>query len=453
MQAAAHTQSQTQLTAQQPKGVLYWALLILSFYGIFNFVLRNTIGLLPHASGIIGAWKEIIVGILYLLWFMKAKAEGSFKVNKSPLHWAILVSFVAFVVAVSVRALFPASISVAGIATIVPPTLVTTIDGLRVIFEPMLYFFVLVQLIETEETLNMMIHGMLISATTVAAYGVLQRLMGVESPPSWTYSDFESGIKLRVFSTIGNPNGLGGYMVLMTPIAVSFMLWAKQWKERIIYAVMSLILLACLVLTYSRGAWIGFAAAIVIYALVIRNKKLMILFVVGTAVFLLIFKDSILNRLLFAFSDTYMAKSANSGRLAFWARAFEIWKDYPVFGGGVGVVGDSVAVRHKMPGATWIDNQYVKVLAETGLIGILTYLTMLFTPVVQGWKYIFSREEKGTFLYKLNAGILAAIFGMMVENVTAAIWEDINVVTHFWVLIAMLYVSIRIGAKHTRAVK
>lgn len=452
MQAAARPAFYT-LTDQQPKGALYWALLIVSYFSIVNFVLRTTLGEIPGLGSLIPLWKEGLIVVLYLLWWQKARAEGGFRVRKTPLHWTIMLTFIAFMLSIAAAKISPAMTQVSGIDTPLIPTIGTTIDGLRVVFEPMLYFFVLIQLLDTEDTLKTMIHGILIAAATIALYGILQRVMGVESPPSWTYSGYEQGIKLRVFSSIGNPNALAGFMVLTAPIALSFALWSKEWKDRILYGVVALILMTTLALTYSRGAWIGFVAGMVLYALIIRNKKFLILFAVGVAGVAIVFQDTILNRLMFAFSSEYLNKSAESGRIAFWTRALYIWKENPVFGAGLGLVGDSVAVRQQVPGATWIDNQYVKLLAETGAVGILSYLAMLATPLVQGWKYIFSREEKGSFLYALNAGIMAALFGMMVENVTAAILEDLNVVTHFWVLIAMLYASIRIGAKSARAMK
>lgn len=452
MQAAARPAFYT-LTDRQPKGALYWALLILSYFSIVNFVLRTTIGEIPGIGDLVPLWKEGLIVVLYLLWRQKAKSEGGIHIHKTPLHWTILITFIVFVLSVIAAKFAPAITQVSGIDAPLIPTLATTIDGLRVVFEPALYFLVLIQLIDTEDTLKMMIHGILIAAATIALYGILQRVMGVESPPSWTYSGYEEGIKLRVFSSIGNPNALAGFMVLTAPIAVSFTLWSKQWKDRLIYGAISLVLMITLVLTYSRGAWIGFVAGMVLYAFIIRNKKFLILFGIGVAGVAIVFQDTILNRLIFAFTPEYLNKSAESGRLAFWTRAFYIWKDNPVFGAGLGLVGDSVAVRHQVPGATWIDNQYVKLLAETGTVGILSYLVMLVTPLVQGWKYIFSREAKGSFLYALNAGIMAALFGMMVENVTAAILEDLNVATHFWVLIGLLYASIKIGAKSARAVK
>jgi O-antigen ligase len=213
---------------------------------------------------------------------------------------------------------------------------------------------------------------------------------------------------------------------------------------------MSLIMMYCLVTTYSRGAWLGFIAAMALYTLITRNKWLALIGLAGlvAAPFAV---PQVVERLTLAFTPEYLNKSSEGGRVQFWGRALMIFKEYPILGTGIGTAGDSVATRHHLPGATWIDNQYFKLLAEIGLVGTLSYLAMVFAPIVKGFKAVFGASKRDTYLYALNAGITAALFGMLVENFTAAIFEDLNVITHFWVMIALLYVGIRLSTQKANA--
>ncbi|ARU60504.1 hypothetical protein CBW65_05005 [Tumebacillus avium] len=447
------TQPQLGLRAGRVRDITYYLLLILSFFSIINYMLRELFGDIPLIGSLIPAWKEGLIFLLYLMFYLKSKAEGRIDWKGSRLHWLILFTFIATLLSAASNWIikpYVLDISPTYHWVQVTATLPIVIDGLRTLLEATLYFLVLNALIDDEDTIKDMIHGMIVAATLVAAFGIFQKLAGWETPPSWTYSEVEKGIKIRVFSSIGNPNALGGFMVLITPIAIALTLWAKNWGQRILYGGASLIMLYCLILTYSRGAWLGFLAGMVIYTIITRNKWLAL---AGIAVLAAaaIFADTVVARLTLAFTPEYWQKASEGGRVEFWARALKIFSEYPVFGTGIGTVGDSVATRHGVPGATWIDNQYFKLLAETGIIGTLTYVAMVFTPVINGMKNVFFNKQRDTFLFALNAGIVAALCGMLVENFTAAIFEDLNVITHFWTLIALLYVSMRLQAQKAKA--
>ncbi|KEO83303.1 O-antigen ligase family protein [Tumebacillus flagellatus] len=442
------------LQNSRTRGWTYYLLLILSLFSMVNYILRDALGHIPVLGSLVPAWKELMILLLYLAFYQKSKAEGRFDWKASRLHKLILVvAIVAVLSAVFNWVFHPETLRISPKPyTWVPVNLdlSTFVDGIRTLLEGSLYFFVLNALLDDEDTIKDMINAMIIAAFVVACFGIYQKLSGVESPKSWVYSEQESSIKLRVFSTIGNPNALGGYMVLIAPIAISLCLHAKDWLKRSLYGIVSLMLMYTMVMTYSRGAWIGFVAGMALYTLITRNKWLAGIGIVGLIAAPFVAPD-VVHRLTLAFTPEYLNKSSNKGRVEFWTRAFDIWKRYPVFGTGLGTAGDSVATRHNMPGATWIDNQYMKLLAETGLAGLLAYVAMIVTPVINGAKAVFGMKQKGSYLYALNAGITAALFGMIVENVTAAIIEDLNVTTHFWVLIAILFAGIRLMREKANA--
>ena len=71
---------------------------------------------------------------------------------------------------------------------------------------------------------------------------------------------------MRVYSTLAHPNVLGEYLILVLPVAGIFMLRDKarnlsKWVYIAIFALLAL----CLVLTQSRGCWIGFVLSLVIF--------------------------------------------------------------------------------------------------------------------------------------------------------------------------------------------
>lgn len=110
--------------------------------------------------------------------------------------------------------------------------------------------------------------AVLTCGTVVAAYGVAQ-YFGWE----WLIRDPVRVFWWRPFSTSGNPNFLGAYMVLMGPLAVAALLTAR----RKIVAGLSLGALAMTVLaalcTYSRAAWLGLAIAALMFVPTLRTRR------------------------------------------------------------------------------------------------------------------------------------------------------------------------------------
>src|SRR5436309_10903316 len=109
--------------------------------------------------------------------------------------------------------------------------------------------------------------GLTIWLTAVLAGGTLAGIYGIAQ-----YFGFELIVRdsvrvdwWRPFSTSGNPNFLGAYMVLIAPLAAAALLTAR----RTVVAVLSLVALTVAVLaalcTYSRAAWLGLVVAVGVF--------------------------------------------------------------------------------------------------------------------------------------------------------------------------------------------
>jgi putative inorganic carbon (HCO3(-)) transporter len=80
---------------------------------------------------------------------------------------------------------------------------------------------------------------------------------------------------VRIYSTLENPNLLAGYLLPMLPLAVVVLLRWRRPLPRLFAATTLVLGAAALVLTYSRGAWMGMVAAAAVLAvlLVLRHTR------------------------------------------------------------------------------------------------------------------------------------------------------------------------------------
>jgi putative inorganic carbon (HCO3(-)) transporter len=132
-------------------------------------------------------------------------------------------------------------------------------------------YFLVVQIVERPSRIRSLTRTFLISGLVVAGYGVLQSL-GAD-PVRWGALPFEVN---RAFSTFGNPDLLGGFIIFPLIISVGMALSETTLGWRIFYWTTFLISVWCWIAAAVRGAWIGgvVGLAIFVVAAVIAKVKL-----------------------------------------------------------------------------------------------------------------------------------------------------------------------------------
>jgi O-antigen ligase/Flp pilus assembly protein TadD len=99
----------------------------------------------------------------------------------------------------------------------------------------------------------------ILCALPVAALGILQQLRPELVPAGNSYPG-------RALGPFLQPNRLGGYLIAALPLAIALTFLTQDRWLRLLFLVSAFLLMLCLVLTYSRGAWIAFGVAAVAFA-------------------------------------------------------------------------------------------------------------------------------------------------------------------------------------------
>ncbi|NUH65508.1 O-antigen ligase family protein [Sulfitobacter sp. S0837] len=190
----------------------------------------------------------------------------------------------------------------------------------------------------------------------------------------------------RIDGPLTDPN----YYAQVLLISLPFAIMGAARSASIVWKILCVIALcagvAALLLTYSRGALIGFAVLVVAYS---YGRWRLLLFT-GAALSLLLFAvdGSYLERLSVASSDIiallrsegYLQDTAISGRLSEMVLAIYLFLEHPMFGIGVGQYEGLYqdAARHFGLMARGADREahslLLELLAERGLVGTLIYL-------------------------------------------------------------------------------
>jgi len=242
----------------------------------------------------------------------------------------------------------------------------------------------------------------LVSLLLVSAWGFLERL-GIDA--SWWIQDVQN----RVFSTLGQPNWLAAYLVILIFIPLAHYLKSKNIWSFALFTFTFLVLL----FTRSRSGLLAFGISSVVfwstYVFNLKTKKLSNLLVIGNwalviIISLIIIPNPIKDLLIKAPAPELKAGSGTSLetggtqsseiRKIVWTGALRIWQaSAKNFWLGTGPETFAMAYYQHRPiehnnTSEWellynkAHNEFLNYLATTGLLGLCSYLVLLSVMLI-----------------------------------------------------------------------
>ena len=307
--------------------------------------------------------------------------------------------------------------------------------GLRVLFEPILFYFVGFLLPKDLRWTRWAVAAFVTASTALALHGLYQYLTHAPMPTTWVDAD-ETGIAVRAYSIVGNPNGLGAFLAMSGLVTVSLTLSrALRGTVRVLVAMACVLQLAGLAVTFSRGAWIGFVVGLLAMGTLAYRRYLAVFIAAGIVAWFAA-PQVFIQRLTFAFSSTYLQRStAGPGRLYRWDEALHRIVEQPLTGVGLGTFGGTSAALLGYWG-TWVDNFYLQIAAEGGLLLLAGFLFLLLRSAKGLLRA--HRVTDDLFLKATTAGVFGAFVALAVANVFAGVWETLVVGVEIWFLAGLV---------------
>lgn len=312
-------------------------------------------------------------------------------------------------------------------------------------------YFVVSCCIRSEKWIGKIVASLMLSAAIVALYGIVQYAFGTFGVNAWLDSDLFEGIAGRAASTLENPNMLGEYLILLIPIAfASFIIGNKgAVSSRKLSFLCLASMVMCLILTWSRGAWLGFMFSMVIF-LLIWNKRSMWLFALGVMalpILPVVLPDSIINRFT---SIGNLADSSTSYRVSIWRAAVHMLEDYFFSGIGIGEAAwYELYPDYTLAGieaAPHSHNLFLQIAIEQGIFGLIVFLTILFLLLRISFK-LFMRcgnlkslvSKKDSTVIRLTvAAPICGLAAVLLQGLTDYSWYNYRVYFIFWLVLALI---------------
>ena len=298
-----------------------------------------------------------------------------------------------------------------------------------------LFSVVLYNSVTNRSQLDTLLAFMVIAAAAVSVYGILQYIFrwGYQSA-AWVDSDMFSGIEFRVPATLDNPNMLGQYLILAIPIGGAKLLSARDWFSRVFYFGCCGVMCICMLLTFSRGAWLGllFAGAVFV---ILLNPRFMLLIPVALVGLWFILPDTVTAR--FA-SIGNLGDASTSYRVYIWMGTLAMLKNYWLCGIGPGADAfNMVYPAYSFNGisAPHSHNLFLQIVCDAGIATLAVFVILLFVYFRMMCIAVSRENDQASRIHQI--AFTAGVCGFMVQAMTDYSFYNYRVLFLFWSYLAL----------------
>jgi len=282
---------------------------------------------------------------------------------------------------------------------------------------------------ELGELATLLVIPMTVSLLDRAGWERLLRLLALTLGASsavglWQYAHGASSLAHRLKGLTTHYMTFSGWTLVVLLLLVGDMAFNRDRRRLLWTLPVAGLATVALLLSYSRNAWVGLAAGLVLAAAVWKPRLILVYPVVALAL-LAVLPRPVVER---AVSIVDLRQPANYDRLCMVTSAVGMIQDHPVFGVGLGMVERRYPLYRRDDAPRWhvphLHNNVLQVTAERGLFGLAAYLGMLLTFFVTTWRLLHDRNHPA---FPALAGCFLAVAGVTVAGFFEYNWGDAEV--------------------------
>ena len=365
---------------------------------------------------------DFLLVIIAFSWLIKSalyKELGIFK--KTPLNGAML--FYAFACVLS---------TLLGIAAGRVELMTGSLFVLKYI-QYFVLFFLVINSIEDRKQLRRYWMAVLVTALIVGAIGLAQIPGGGRVTAPFEGDNPE-------------PNTFAGYLGFVILICLAMALNLPSFKRSMYYFFIAAFLFLPFLFTRSRASYLGFIPGLAVVLLLNHQRvvsyTLLALFLT-VLIFPNVFPQAIRDRIAFTFTQAPQAgqvtvlgqrlDTSTSARLRSFQEAADAFYQEPLVGYGV-------------TGWSFIDAQYFRTLIETGLVGLMAFLFLLYRLFQLGLDRFRSSSED-PFARGLAIGFLGGFVCLLFHAIGSNTFIIVRIMQPFWLVTGLVFMLRLVATK------
>lgn len=351
---------------------------------------------------------KLFTVILFAAWLVKIINTEKYSLQKTKLDLPLILFALILI-----------------LSLFISKTKTASLQEFIIFFSYILIFFLITNNLNRKTDFNSFIHLFFIVSSLISIYTIIQ-YYGIDP----YLSDLHS-----LTSTIGQKNWISNYLAMIFPVVFSYFLLEQTKKNKMIYFFLLSILYTTLMICQSRGIWISISLTVILAIYIIikfkfceifkRNKKWLFLLLITFLIITIIYStDNPLNKSAITVPQRAMSTfdeqdpSINT-RLLIWKTTFEMIKDKPILGSGIG----TFKINYLIYQAEFLKNnpyyiqysgkardahnEYLQMWSETGIIGLgifIGIILMFYSLIIDYLKKNNNDQEK-IIVFGLVSGI------------------------------------------------
>ncbi|MEZ5082790.1 MAG: O-antigen ligase family protein [Bacteroidales bacterium] len=331
---------------------------------------------------------------------------------------------------------------------------VNPIEGLADLFKWIMFLILVVYAYHIFTTAP---NAMIVLVKAVVINSLIAFAVGIYQFLNLSFTEQNPNIVYEVTGLMAHKNQFSFALFLLLPfLAHGILILDRVWRKLAILGLLSALIL--IVGIQTRAAWMAmFFAGLTMFLIVllINRKKQLINFqhrlvkriailiaglsvVLVLALFLVPEKGpvgKIKSRITSVVDPEY---ASNTWRLEMWQATIEMIRDYPIVGVGGGNWKITIYPYYSkyLPSIYrhWrnVHNDYLEILAEKGIIGLLLFISMLALVLFRGFRFLFSSNNKIRqwqmifYLFCLIGALVIFFFSFPLERINQVVFIAIQ---------------------------
>ena len=298
-------------------------------------------------------------------------------------------------------------------------------------FEYFVVFFLTINNINSKSDLKNLLVVIFITYVIIIINGFIQIPRGVRIT-----APFEG--------ETGEPNTLGGYLIIMLSLNIALFFNVNRVIHKTALGILGFSCIITILFTLSRVSWIGVFGMYISMIFFIKKRHILVLaLIIVGLISPFILPDIVINRVLYTFkrtvkTDRMLTRKAQlllkekrigydtstEARLDQMKNVLRDIQKRPLLGYGV-------------TGYHFIDAQYHRVLIETGLIGLIAFINLLWVTG-SSINEIRKKYRYDTLYNTLTVGTLAAFIGLLFHCIGTNTFIIVRIMEPFWCLMGLI---------------
>ncbi len=284
-------------------------------------------------------------------------------------------------------------------------------------FEYYVLYFIVVNNIDTMRDIKRVLYAMYATSVVICIYGLYQIPGGkrISAP-------FEG--------ETGEPNTLGGYLLIIFFLSVGIFLYSRRRREKALALILAGIVILPFFYTLSRSSYLAFVPAALLILFNMRKRVA----VIAVSLFLIIIlpffiPKPVVERVEYTFGQAPQAKqlkvagfkidTSTSERINGWIESGTDFLNHPISGYGI-------------TGYKFRDSQYVRVLMETGLLGLIAFAFLIMNLYRESLR-IYRKLPK-CWCKGFLVGYMATITALVFHSIGTNTFIIIRIMEPFWLV-------------------